>query len=188
MITTLDKGTALIIIDLQKGIVQLPLAKPFNEILVKVLNLVDAFHEAALPVVFVNVDHTGAAWSKTRKDSNQQRPTTTVDWNEIIPELKATESDFFITKHTWGAFFETELHNELQKRYITGIVLAGIATSIGVEGTARQASELGYNLCFAEDAMTDLSAEGHEHTIKRIFPRIGEVDCSEKIIATLKSI
>ena len=187
MVTTLDKKTALILIDLQNSIVQLPVAKPFSELVIKVVELVDAFHEAELPVVIVNVNHAGAAWSKTRKDFNQPRSTPAPNWLDIVPEVKSIENDIFITKHTWGAFFETELHNELQKRGITGIVLAGIATSIGVEGTARQASELGYNLCFAEDAMTDLSVEAHEHTIKRIFPRIGEVDSTEKIIATLKS-
>ena len=82
-------------------------------------------------------------------------------------------------------FFETNLHEELQKRDITGIVLSGVATSIGVEGTARHASERGYNIAFAEDAMTDLFADAHEHSIKRIFPKIGEVGNTATVIEAL---
>ena len=186
MITTIDKGTALVIIDLQKSIVAYPLARPVNEILDNTSKLMVAFRKADLPIVIVNVNHAGSAWSKTRKDFNPPRPAVVApDSFDIVPEIKTQPNDIFITKHTWGAFFETELHNELQKRNITGIILAGIATSIGVEGTARHASERGYNVAFAEDAMTDLFADAHEHSIKRIFPRMGEVGDTAAVIELL---
>jgi len=186
MITTLDKGTALVIIDLQKGILSYPLARPVKDILENNTKLIDAFRKAGLPIVFVNVNHAGSAWSKTRKDFAPARPAVVAaDSYDIVPEIKTQPDDIFITKHTWGAFFETNLHEELQKRNITGIVLSGVATSIGVEGTARHASERGYNIAFVEDAMTDLSAEGHEHSIKRIFPKIGEIGNTEIIIEAL---
>ena len=189
MITTLDKGTALVIIDLQKGIVSYPLARPVEDILNNNCKLIDAFRKAGLPIVLVNVNHAGSAWSKTRKDFVQPRPAVVeADWFDIVPELKTQPDDIFITKHTWGAFFETNLQEELQKRNITGIVLSGIATSIGVEGTARHASERGFNIAFAEDAMTDLFADAHEHSIKRIFPKIGEVGDTASIIEALNKL
>jgi nicotinamidase-related amidase len=64
-------------------------------------------------------------------------------------------------------------------------VLAGISTSIGVEGTARAASELGYNISFALDAMTDRVKEAHERSIQFIFPRIGETGTTADIVAML---
>ncbi len=73
----------------------------------------------------------------------------------------------------------------MQEKGVTGIVLIGVATSIGVEGTARQASELGYNITFATDAMTDMSGDGHTGTIDRIFPRLGEVGLVDDVIAKL---
>ena len=186
MITTLDKNTALVLIDLQKNIVQFPLAKPVAGILENAARLVEAFHKAALPVVIVNVNPTGAAWTKVRKDSKPLQNTAfKEDWLEITPEIKTAPGDIFITKHTWSAFYETALHEELQKRNVTGIVLAGISTSIGVEGTARGASERGYNITFAKDAMTDMFADAHENSLKYIFPRIGEVDDTDKIIEKL---
>ena len=54
-----------------------------------------------------------------------------------------------------------------------------------MEGTARAASELGYNVSFALDAMTDRSQEAHERSIQFIFPRMGETGTTEDIIATL---
>lgn len=186
MITALDKNTALILIDLQKGVVKLPPADVVNNVLQNVVKLVDAFHKAGLPVIVVNVNPAYSKSSPSRKDA---APTNTVffegDSLDIIPEIKTEPGDIFITKHTWGAFYETQLDQELQKRNITGIVLAGISTSIGVEGTARQATERGYNITFAKDAMTDSVPEAQDRSLKYIFPRMGEVGDTDQIIEKL---
>ncbi len=185
MVTELDKNTALVLIDLQKGIVKQTLAKPVNEILDNVVKLVAAFRKASLPIVIVHVNPSGAAWTKARKDAKQSQQPPKEDWTEITPEVITQPDDIFITKRTWAAFYETPLDEELKKRNITGIVIGGISTSIGVEGTAREAMQLGYNITFAQDAMTDMIAEAHERSIKYIFPRIGEVDDTDKILEKL---
>lgn len=185
MITALDPNTALVLIDLQKSVVQLPLANPISGVLHNAAKLVEAFRKKRLPVVIVNVNPAGAAWTKARKDSNPTPRTNSADWLDITPEIKTEPGDIFITKHTWGAFYETALDAELKKRNITGIVIGGVSTSIGVEGTARGASERGYNITFARDAMTDMVAEAQERSLKYIFPRMGEVDDTDKIIEKL---
>jgi nicotinamidase-related amidase len=185
MITAIDKNTALVLIDLQKGILSSPKAHPVTDILDNVAKLVEAFHAANLPIVIVNVNPAGAAWTRSRKDATQPAGAFKDDYLEITHEVKSQPGDIFITKHTWGAFFETQLQNELQQRGVTGIVLGGIATSIGVEGTARQASELGYNITFATDAMTDSILSAHEHSINILFPRMGEVGTTDSIIEKL---
>ena len=186
MITALDKNTALVLIDLQHMVVGLPLAHPVKGILDNSAKLVAAFREAGQPIVIVNVNPSGAAWLKSRKEpSSGPAPVFNADWLDIVPEIKTEPGDIFITKHTWGAFFETALHDELKKREVTGIVLAGISTSIGVEGTARQASELGYNITFAIDAVTDMVLSAHENSIKTIFPRMGETGTTAAVIAQL---
>ncbi|RKR81155.1 nicotinamidase-related amidase [Mucilaginibacter gracilis] len=185
MVTSLDKNTALVLIDLQKGIIALPLAHPVAGVLANAAKLVEAFRKAGQPIVVVNVNTGNAKWTKSRKDSKQGAFTPPENWLEIADEIKTEATDIFITKHTWNAFYETAIDEELKKRDITGIVLAGIATSIGVEGTARAASERGYNITFATDAMTDMVAEAHDNSIKIIFPRIGEADTTDKIIEML---
>jgi nicotinamidase-related amidase len=93
--------------------------------------------------------------------------------------------DFVITKHQWGAFYGTELDLEFRRRGISTMVLCGIATHIGVESTARFAYEYGYNQIFVEDAMAAMSAEEHNFTVTKIFPRIGLVRKTADILAAI---
>jgi nicotinamidase-related amidase len=192
MITEIDKNTALILIDLQKGVLAM---NPINikDVIEKSIILIDAFRKAGLPVVIVNVNPAGAFWTKSRKDSNAiPNPASfamaTTDFADIIEEIKTQPTDIFVTKKTWNAFYNTTLHEELQKRNITGIVLGGVSTSAGVEGTARAASELGYNISFATDAMTDRNAEAHHNSIQNIFPRLGESGTTLDVIGKLKVV
>jgi nicotinamidase-related amidase len=107
------------------------------------------------------------------------------DWAEIVTELSPTREDLVITKHQWGAFYGTELDLELRRRGIKTIVLCGISTNYGVESTARDAYERGYDLIFAQDAMAARTKADHEFAVTRIFPRIGRVRQTGQIVATL---
>lgn len=186
MITEIDQNTALVLIDLQKGIIKIESAHPMGLVLENAATLIDAFRNAGLPVVIVNVNSSGASWQKTRKDLNTNRINLPPDYAEIVDEIKTQPNDIFITKQTWNAFYNTQLHDELQKLNITGIILAGVATSIGVEGTARSASEMGYNIGFAIDAMTDFKMEAHLHSVGHFFPMIGETGFTSEIVGILK--
>ena len=107
------------------------------------------------------------------------------DWAEIVPEMGPKPGDIVITKRQWGAFYGTDLDLQLRRRGLTAIVLCGISTEIGVESTARDAYERGYQQVFAGDATTGHSAETHANTVERIFPRLGRVRRTEQIIAAL---
>ena len=198
MITKIDKQTALVLIDLQKGIVRMDTAHPAKNILLKASMLVDVFRTAKMPVVIVRVDPIGAAWTKTRVEESAfplnpvmntiaKMAMPVLGFTDIAPEIQIQPQDILIEKKSWNAFFQTSLHVELKKRKITQLVLAGISTSIAVEGTARAASELGYNLTFATDAMTDKVLEAHENSIHNIFPRIGELGTVMEITRKLSS-
>lgn len=183
---SLDAQTALVLIDLQKGILALPTAKPADEVLRQGIRLAEAFRARELPVVLVKV-----AWSADGGDL----PSTDVDrpgpaaappaaFSEIPPELAAL-GDVVVTKRHWGAFTGTELDLQLRRRGIHRIVLAGISTSAGVESTARTAWENSYELVFVEDATADTDAESHAHSFGKIFPRIGRVAGTAEVIAAL---
>jgi nicotinamidase-related amidase len=108
------------------------------------------------------------------------------NWMELVPELDQQPGDILITKKSWGAFTNTGLADRLKDLGVTQVVVAGIATTIGVETTARQAFELGLNVTVAVDAMTDPSAEAHDNSVKRLFPRMAETGTTAEIIALLK--
>jgi nicotinamidase-related amidase len=186
-ITALDQRTALVLIDLQKGIAGSQTVPPAEGVVANAARLVKAFHAAGLPVVAVNVSFA-SDFGDALKPRNERKSATSLSpgWDELIPELELQPTDIYVTKHNWSAFYGTDLDLQLRRRGITNIVLAGIATSIGVEGTARGAHERAYNVTFASDAMSDRSMAAHEHSLQVIFPMIGETGTTEEIIAMLK--
>lgn len=180
-LTTLDPRTALIIIDLQKGIVARPTAHPTDEVLKRAGALADAFRRRGLPVVLVNV--SGGAPGRAEQTRAPGDPPA--GWTDLVPELHQQPEDHLVTKRTWGAFTHTDLEEHLKKLGVTQVVIAGVATSIGVESTARQAYEHGFNVTLAVDAMTDMNADAHINSITRIFPRLGETGTTQEIIDLL---
>jgi nicotinamidase-related amidase len=107
------------------------------------------------------------------------------DWSDFVPELGHHPRDIVVLKRQWGAFYGTDLDLQMRRRGLTTIVLCGIATEFGVESTARDAYERGYEQVFVEDAMTGLNAESHANSVARILPRIGQVRLTEEVITAL---
>jgi nicotinamidase-related amidase len=182
-LTTLDAKTALVVIDLQKGVVALPTAHPMDAVVGNSRELADAFRAHGLPVVLVNVNG-GPSGRTERSMAGVQRPD---GWDELVPELGQQPTDHLVTKRTRGAFTNTDLQNYLKDNAVTQIVLTGVATSAGVESTARHAHELGFNVTLATDAMTDMSPEAHENSVVRIFPGIGETGTTAQIMELLSA-
>jgi nicotinamidase-related amidase len=186
-VTALDPRTALVVIDLQRGIGKLPTLRPFAEIVANSARLADGFRAAALPVVLVTVGFS--ADGVDRLTPRAEVPARTLpsdpEFVALVPELGPKAGDILITKRQWSAFYGTELDLQLRRRGVTGIVLTGVSTSIGVDSSARAANERGYNLSFASDAITDLDPAAHEHAMTKIFPRIGEIGTSEALLGLL---
>ncbi len=182
-VTALDPKTALIAVDLQKGLVDVPLVHPIGEIVRRSRLLMDAFRDRGLPVVLVNV--AGGAPGRTEQPrTSLPRP---AGWTDFIAELNQQPSDMVVTKHTWGAFANTNLDARLKALGATQVVIVGVATGTGVESTARQAYEQGFNVTLAVDAMSDRRLEAHEYSIKNVFPRLGETGTAQEIINLLGS-
>ncbi|MDR2012012.1 MAG: cysteine hydrolase [Rhodanobacter sp.] len=181
-VTALDPKTALIVVDLQKGIVALPATHPIDSVIKHVVTLTEAFHKHGLPVVLVNV--AGGAPGRTEQPRGHRE--FPAGWTDLIPELNRQPQDHVVTKHTPGAFTNTGLEAHLRGLGVTQVVIVGIATSNGVEVTARQAYEVGFNVALVTDAMTDSQADAHAYSIGRVFPRIGETGTTQEIINFMK--
>jgi nicotinamidase-related amidase len=182
-ISALDARPALLIVDLQKGIVSLATAHPMADVVSHAARLADAFRHHDLPVVLINVDGGAPGRAEQSRRVSQFPP----GWTDLIPELKRRPSDHLVTKQTWGAFTNTDLETYLKQAGVTQVVIAGVATSAGVESTARHAHELGFNVALAIDAMTDMSADAHHNSITRIFPRLGETGTTQQIVDLLEA-
>lgn len=184
-----DKNsTALVVIDLQKGILSNPDLKPHSseEVISNASKLVHRFHENNMLVFLVHVNVTKELGLKVISDVSFSRPAHSPDWAEFVPEITPTSSDIVITKRQWGAFYGTDLDMQLRRRKIGTIVLCGVSTDFGVESTARFAYEYGYQQIFAEDAMASMSEEQHNVAVNHVFKRIGRVRRTEEIINAIR--
>lgn len=183
-VTTLDETAALIVVDLQKGVALMPTSHPIAGIVENTNRLAGAFRARGLPVVRVTVAGGAPGRIEARRPGGGQRP---ADWADPIPELLQHEDDITVVKRTWGAFTGTGLDEKLRALGVTQVVVTGVATSIGVESTARQAHEHSYNVTTATDAMTDSNLDAHQGSIARIFPRLGETGTTDDILALLEA-
>ena len=180
-VTTLDPKTALIVVDLQKGIINSPFIHPVAGVIERTCALIDAFRQRDLPVVLVNV--TGGAPGRTEQPPRIS--TFPEGFSDLIPELDRRAGDIVVTKRTWGAFASTDLEAQLKAKGVTQVVVTGVATGTGVEATARQAYEQGFNVTLALDAMTDVRPEAHEYSLASVFPRLGETGSTQEILNLL---
>jgi nicotinamidase-related amidase len=186
----LDPKTALVVIDLQNALKAAP-GTPYSvaEIIERTVELADAFRKQQLPVVLVRVSirPDGSDWVPGRTEQGRRTAAgeAPADGDQIVDELAGHPEDIVVTKRNWGAFHGTDLDIQLRRRGITQIVLTGVATSIGVESTARAAFEHGYHVTLATDAMTDLNPEAHTNSIERIFPRLGESGTTAEVLHLL---
>ena len=180
-ITALDPTTALIVIDLQAGTLGGPTAHPAEEITARAAELLTAFRSRGLLVVLANVDGTPAG----RTEYGEGAREFPAAFSTLVPALDQQPGDVMVTRATWSAFAGTELHALLTERGITQVVLAGIATSFGVESTARDAYDLGYSVAIAVDAITDRSADAHATSVAGVLPALGQLGSTAEIVALL---
>jgi nicotinamidase-related amidase len=182
-ITTLDPKSALVVIDLQKGLLAYPTLTPIADIIARASALASAFRRHALPVVLVNA----AGRAPGRTDQPHRPLAMPPGWTDIVPELGQQASDLALTKYSPGAFGDTALAAELRARGVTQVVVIGVATSHGVEATARGAYDLGFNVTLPLDAITDVDAASHEHATTRVFPRVAETGLAADVLALLST-
>lgn len=181
--------TALVLIDLQRGIVA---ANTFpnasSDVVARASRLAAACRTAGVTVVLVHVDPgpTGLLFPSPQAD--QPRPPTrpAADFAELMPELGRQPGDVVVTKHQPNAFYATDLEVQLARRRIRTIVLGGISTNVGVEATARAAHERGFEQVFVPEVMAAREPDLHEHTVRRILPTIGRVRSLDVVLAALE--
>ena len=180
--------TALVVIDLQAGILARPTAPHTSaDVLERSAKMCERFRAAGAQVVLVRVSFAADGSDVLSQPSDEPMPrgARPEGWDVLSPALGSGPRDVHITKHQWGAFYGTELDLQLRRRGITTLVMCGISTNIGVESTARDAWERGYAIVFAEDAMASFDAAAHAFAVKNIFVRLGRVRSTSEVLGAL---
>jgi nicotinamidase-related amidase len=186
---TLDpRTTALVVIDLQQGIVSRSTAPhAARDVVERSARIADALRSAGGRVVRVRVAYADDEGDRLRPPVDAPLPpgAPPPGWSDLVPELGPSAGDIVVTKRQWGAFYGTELDLQLRRRGVRTLLMCGISTNFGVESTARDGWERGYELVFVEDAMAGLSAEAHGFAVTTIFPRIGRVRSTADVLSAL---
>ena len=190
MLALNPRTTAIVIVDLQHGICSLPLQPhAASDVVDRSVSLASALAAAGGTVVLVNVDYS---------EGYADRPNGPVDaplalppaglpggWAELVPEVRDLPAQVRVTKRQHSAFFGTELDLQLRRRKIDTVVVVGLATNFGVEGTARDAYNLDYAVIVAADACSSTGPGLHDFAIRAILPRIARVRDVAEIAAAL---
>lgn len=173
--------TALVVIDVQDGIAFKGEATPNTpeQLVARNNELASAMKNTAAQIVLVRVKNDGAEGFNPVTDAPytpaQLMSAEATRLSLDIATDETAENVIVVNKHNWGAFYGTDLDVQLRRRGIDTIILTGIATSIGVDTTAREAAQRGYNLVFVPEAMTDRTVQGHDASVEVIFPRLGKI-------------
>lgn len=183
MLTLDPTATALVLIDLQKGIAGAAL-EPRNgdAVIAAAKATAGRFRAAGAAVILVHV-----FWAEDTADMLKQAVDEPMATTRFPPEFSAfvdglqQPGDIIIHKRNWGAFYGTDLDLHLRRRGIKTIVLGGISTNFGVESTARDAWERNYDLVILEDLCASRSADMHRFAVTSIFPRLARVRQSADI-------
>jgi nicotinamidase-related amidase len=173
MVSIDPERTALVTIDLMDRIVALPLSpRPGTEVVDRSTELAAAFRKAGATVVVVRVERPNVA----------EQP----HGSDLVADL-VQPGDLVVVKRSIGAFHNTGFDELLKSRGVDTLVFTGIATNLGVESTARVASDLGYELFLVEDAMAAQTAEEHRASVMLDFPRFGTVCSTAEVLSALES-
>jgi nicotinamidase-related amidase len=182
------KTTALVMIDLQNGILGRALApRSGEEVMASAKAQAARFREAGAKIVWVTVGWEADfadALSAPVDEPPQRPPGGFPQEFAQLAEGLAAPGDLHVRKRQWGAFYGTDLDLQLRRRGIATVALGGVATNFGVESTARDAWEQGYAVVVLEDLCASGSAEAHAFACKHIFPRLARVRQSAEIELT----
>ncbi|MFA0339631.1 isochorismatase family cysteine hydrolase [Vibrio breoganii] len=180
----ITKHSALIVIDLQEGIVDKVPEEVVTTVIENSIELCEVFERAELPVFIVNVAGRAKGLTQLQQEASQSAQASPAPvWGSVIKRLGNKPRFKYLTKYSWGAFTNTGLDEQLKEQGITHVYLTGIATSVGVESTARQAFELDYNVVIVEDAIADMDPVCHQHSCERVFPKMSLLMKTEELLA-----
>ncbi|WP_322081264.1 cysteine hydrolase [Burkholderia sp. BCC1972] len=182
-ITKIDPNSALIAVDLQKGILAMAAPADVERIIANTTELANTFHELGLPVVWVRALGLPNGRVESSPPVGEPRP----DFAELHDDLPFKEGDLDIAKRATNAFLSQDLHALLQARGITNVIVIGIALGIGVESTVRAGFDSGYSMTVASDATTDPMPGRAEAVLKFTLPMFSESGTTAEILKALRN-
>lgn len=157
------------------------------------LNLIDEARKAGVLVVFVQAiyDDQYISMPMRERRTRLQRDLPLCisgTWGSEFYQVQPREGDIVVQKHRWSAFAGTELDLILRSHGIQTLVMAGVATNVCVESTARDGFFLDYYVVYVEDAAATNDELLHRTALRNIEESFGKVVSSEDLTAVWQAV
>ncbi|MEK6284890.1 MAG: cysteine hydrolase family protein [Acidobacteriota bacterium] len=141
----MSRDTALLVIDVQVGIIEGFHAYRGREVLEQINKLLSKARASNMPIIYIQ--HDGEAGHPLEAGTD--------GW-QIHAEIKHHKENLIIRKRASDSFFETTLQRELEARGIKHLIVAGCMTEYCVDTTSRRAVSMGYDVTLVSDAHTTI--------------------------------
>ncbi|MCL4375929.1 cysteine hydrolase [Candidatus Parvarchaeota archaeon] len=177
--------TALIVWDVQKMLVNNIYNK--EEFLKNMNKLIDAARSKGMPIFFTKITPLPKEFeSPARKYSSSKMKFNMSQLPKEMFDLaiEPKDNEIVINKNTASIFIGTNFELMCRNAGIESLVIAGIATEIGVESTARDAANRGFYVVVDSDASSSSDKEAHERSIQNM-KKLFDVLPTEDIIKAL---
>ncbi len=106
--------------------------------------------------------------------------------HEILDELKPIEGERVINKTTMSAFMSSPIDAALRSMGVEYLLFTGVSTNSCVEGTARDAADIGYKCIIVEDACGAASQRFHDAACENFQRLLGRVEKVDAVIEELE--
>lgn len=170
--------SALVVIDMQEEYFADDVLRQQRTRLVAACNtLIDAFHGAGRPVLFIRTAHTETSdtWTLNMRDDKQGVLFDGTSGVELLHELHRDTSDRVVTKMRDSAFHATIMEQTLRELHIDTLILAGVSTQNCVGQTAAGAYARNLRVVLAEDAIGTHDITYHEPTLAMLAKEYRQV-------------
>jgi len=182
-ITKIDRDSALVVVDMQKGILAMAPSAEVAGAVGKTAELANTFRELKLPVIWV----CSLGLPKGRVEFSLPATTPPSDFAEFHEDLPVRDGDLKISKRATSAFVSQDLRAHLKDHGTTNVIVAGIALAIGVESTVRDGFDAGYSMTVAIDATIDPMPGRAEAALKFTLPMLCEAGDTAEIVSALRN-
>lgn len=187
----LGSRPALVVVDVNVGFTDpaSPLVCDLDDVVDAIRRLLQAFRDAALPVVFTTVSYDEAAKRAAAAFIDKVPALLTLEpgsrWIEIDPRIAPLPGEPVLVKHWASAFFATPLASLLAASRADSVVVTGASTSGCVRATVVDALQHGYRPTVPREAVGDRNPDAHEANLYDIEAKYGDVVALDEVLAAI---
>ena len=180
--------TAVVVVDMQNGFCHPDgslYAEPSAAAVEPVTALVDRAREVGASVVYTRDVHPPEQFDGTHYYDEFDRWGEHVvegSWDaELVADLDVRDGDHVVEKHTYDAFYRTDLEGYLEAHGVDDLLICGTLANVCVLHTAGSAGLRDYRPVLVEDAIGAIEPDHRKYALDHAAWLFGEVAASEAI-------